>query len=78
MDDTKLQLRIFHVNQPPIDSKVQVVVCIGPCIVNYHNETKCVSSFLAVKSEVDLELGVDSRNDAGRKKQILEKTRNGI
>ena len=50
--------------------------CVGPCIVNYHNETKCVLLFLAVKSgaDVDLAPGVDRRDNAVKKKPILERT----
>ena len=59
---------------------LQFVFCVGPCIVNYYNETKCVLLFLAVElePEVDLAPGVDSRDNAVKKKPILERTRKGI
>ena len=55
------------------DGKVQFVFCVGPCIVNYYNETKCVLLFLAVKSEPEA-LRVDRTDDAVKKKPILERT----
>ena len=53
---------------------------MGPCNVNYHNETKCVLLFLALESELDVDLApeVDRRDDAVKKKPILERTCKGI
>ena len=55
---------------------VASTVCVDPCIVNHHNETKCVLLFLAVKSEPDVDLApeVDRRDDTVKKKPILERT----
>ena len=54
---------------------------MAPCIVNHHNETKCVLLFLAVESELDVDLApgvVDRRDDAVKKKPILERACKGI
>ena len=53
---------------------------MGPCIVNYYNETKYILLFLAVElePEVDLAPGVNNRDNAVKKKPILERTRKGI
>ena len=47
--------------------------------VNYHNDTKYVLLFIAVKSgsDVDLAPGVESKDDAGGKKQTVERTCKG-
>ena len=62
------------------DGKVQFVFCMGPCNLNYHNETKCALLFIAVESEPDVDLApeVDSSDDAVKKKPILERTCKGI
>ena len=50
---------------------------MGPCNVNYSNKTKCVLLFLAVESELDVDLApeVDRKDDAVRKRLTVEKTR---